>query len=216
MQDILVFPRKIIDGVDGFIARDEADKLLDLAAKTVKWMPREEAERSKTWVQPIPCAILKDPLGRYCVFRQVRQQRKDLTQRLSFVVGGHMDSCAYEDTFLESVYATLQREVREEVGITVGDAATPVGAVVDASSMMASRHVGLVYEVVVNADVKSLSYEEFSVRSKYDGRFLDISERSRFRGTFDPWSSIIFSQYMDGGFNTDLGRQPMLPMFDSN
>lgn len=213
MQVIMVFPRDFIDGIDGFIPWDDAKNLMDSVSKKVIWMPRDDAERSKIWVQPIPCAILRDSLGRYCVFRQIRQQRKDLSSRLSFFVGGHVDHCSIGDDVPSIFYETVRREVREEIGVTLDDTPTPVGVVVDGSSLMASRHIGFVYEIRVDSNVKSQSDEEFSTRSKYNGKFLDIADRSRFRGTFDPWSSIVFSQYMEGGFATDVGRQLMLPLY---
>ena len=207
----MVFPRIFVDGIDGFIPRDEAKELLDSVSRETAWMPRDDAECSTVWVQPIPCAILRDSLGRYCVFRQTKQQRKDLSRRLSFFVGGHVDNCHAGDDVSAIFYETVKREVWEEIGMTLDDTATPVGAVIDGSSLMASRHIGFIYEVLVDTNVKSRSEEEFSTRSKYNGRFLDVADRSRFRGTFDPWSSIIFSQYMEGGFSTDVGRQIMLP-----
>ena len=211
MQIIMAFPRDFVDGIDGFIPWDEARQLLDSASKETIWMPRDDAECSKVWVQPIPCAIFRDSLGRYCVFRQTKQQRKDLSSRLSFFVGGHVDNCSVGDNVPAILYETVKREIWEEIGMIVDDTATPIGAVIDGSSLMASRHIGFIYEVRVDASVKSRSEEEFSTRSKYNGRFLDIADRSRFRGAFDPWSSIIFAQYMEGGFATDVGRQIMLP-----
>lgn len=214
MQEILVFPRDLINGVDGFVPWGESEKLLHAASKAAAWMPRVDAERSRKWVQPIPCAIFRDTSGRYCVFRQIRQDRKDLSSRLSFIVGGHIDRC-FDSTFLlQAIYETVRREVWEEVGVALGDTLEPIGVVVDGSSLEASRHIAFVFEVNVNFDLKSQLNDEFSVRSKYNGRFLDMAERFRFRGTFDPWSAIIFAEYMEGGFSTDLGRQPMLPFFD--
>lgn len=214
MQDIMVFPRAFIDGIDGFLPWEKADRLIDSASNAAVWMPREDAEHSQKWVQPIPCVIFRDALGRYCVFRQVRQQRKDLSNRLSFFVGGHVDRGCGGRGLREVLFETAKREAWEEVGIVLEDTAMPVGVVVDASSLKASRHIAFIYEAKVYTDVRSQSNEEFSARSKYDGMFLDMADRSRFRGTFDPWSSIIFAQYMEGGFATDVGRQPMLPIFD--
>ncbi len=214
MQEIMVFPRYIIHGADGFIPWDEAKQLVESASNAVVWMPRNDAECSEIWVQPIPCAIFRDASGRYCVFRQIKQQRKDLSSRLSFIVGGHIDRCVASNLLTEALCETVKREVWEEVGITLDHTLEPVGMVVDASSLIASKHVGFIYELNVDTGVRSRTKEEFSVRSKYDGRFLNIEDRSRFRGTFDPWSSIIFAEYMEGGFATDLGRQPMLPFFD--
>ena len=135
MQIIMAFPRDFVDGIDGFIPWDEARQLLDSASKETIWMPRDDAECSKVWVQPIPCAIFRDSLGRYCVFRQTKQQRKDLSSRLSFFVGGHVDNCSVGDDVPAMLYETVKREIWEEIGMIVDDTATPIGAVIDGSSL---------------------------------------------------------------------------------
>ena len=76
----------------------------------------------------------------------------------------------------------------------------PVGMVVDSSSVTASRHIGIVYEATVIEEIKSSASEEFSVGSKYNGKFLSVKSLSKFRSEFDPWSFILFSQYLGGGF----------------
>ena len=214
MQEILVFPRELINGVDGFVPWDEAEKLIHVASKSTAWMPRVDAERSGKWVQPIPCAIFRDTGGRYCVFRQVQQQRKDLSERLSFVVGGHIDRCTDSEFLPEALRETVNREVREEVGIELDHDIELIGMVVDASSLLASKHIGIIFEAKIDAKLRSKSDEEFSIYSKHDGQFLNAEDRCQLRGKFDPWSAIIFAEYMEGGFATDLGRQPMLPSFE--
>ncbi len=88
----------------------------------------------------------------------------------------------------------------------------PIGMVIDSSSITASRHIGFVYEAIVDRKIKSSATEEFSVGSKYNGKFFSIQSLSQFRSKFDTWSLILFSQYLDGGFSMDVGRQPMLSM----
>ena len=207
MQEILVFPREYIHGLDGFVAWPHASKLVDSANDCVSWMPRMEAERSEQWVQPIPCAIFRDSSGRYCVFRQARQQRRDLSLRISFIVGGHIDSDFNNKPVSELFKETIKREVSEEVGVALDVHLKPVGMVVDATSIMASKHVGFVYEAVIDRDIKSLSSNEFSIGSKYNGEFCSIKSLSELRSKFDPWSSILFSQYMNSKPYMDIGRQ---------
>ena len=214
MHKILVLPRECFQGLDGFVPWSRAGRLIDSAAKSISWMPRADAEISGEWVQPIPCAIFRDNSGRYCVFRQAKQQRLDLSRRFSLVIGGHIDSgCDYKsiDKILQ---ATVQREVSEEVGIDLDSPLTPVGMAVDATSITASRHIAFVYEAVMNRKVKSLSSDEFSVRSKYNGRFLDLESLSALSPRLDPWSYILFHQYLNNGFPVDVGRQSkfLVPM----
>ena len=210
MQEILVMPREHFRGLDGFVPWARASRLLDSADKWICWMLRPDAERSEQWVQPIPCAIFRDSSRRYCVFRQARQLRSDLSRRVSFVVGGHIDrSCANKS--VSSVFEdTVKREISEEIGVELDCPLKPIGIVIDSSSMMASRHIGFVYEAIVDKEIKSLVADEFSVGSKYNGHFFSIESLSMLRSKFDPWSFILFSQYLNGGFSMDIGRQPML------
>ena len=210
MQEILVLPRQHFDGLDGFVPWARASKLVDSATENANWMPRTDAENSEQWVQPIPCAIFRDGSGRYCVFRQARQLRSDLSRRVSFIVGGHIDRDCESKSVSDVFEETVKREVAEEVGVELDTPLKPVGMVIDSSSMMASRHIGLVYEASVDKEIKSSVTEEFSVGSKYNGKFLSIKSLSKFRSEFDPWSFILFSQYLGGGFSMDVGRQPTL------
>lgn len=212
MQKILTLPRARFAGLDGFVPWREAVGLVEAAADELIWLPRAEAEASAQWVQPIPCAIFRDGGGRYCVFRQARQRRRDLSRRVSFIVGGHIDDGESAKTIGELFEATARREVLEEVGLELDSRLHPAGLVIDSSSLTASRHIGVVYEIGVDLAVKSLAAEEFAVSSKYNGQFFDLESLARFRLEFDPWSLILFSQYLKGNLATNLGRQSTLTL----
>ena len=210
MQEIMVLPRERFRGLEGFVPWSQASNLIASAAKCVSWMPRADAEISEQLVQPIPCAIFRDSSGRYCVFRQARQLRSDLSRRVSFVVGGHIDRSCTNKSIDDVFKDTVTREISEEIGVELDCPLNPIGLVIDSSSMMASRHIGFVYEAIVDKEIKSSVADEFSVGSKYNGQFFSIESLSMFRSKLDPWSFILFSQYLNGGFSMDIGRQPML------
>ena len=212
MQEIMVLPRELFHGLDGFMPWSYASNLIDSAAEDVSWMYRTDAELSEQWVQPIPCAIFRDSGGRYCVFRQARQTRSDLSHRVSFVVGGHIDRSSNNKSVSRVFEETVIREISEETGVDLVCPLKQIGIVIDSSSMIASRHIGFVYEAIVDKEIKSLVADEFSVGSKYSGQFFSVASLSIFRSKFDPWSFILFSQYLNGGFSMDIGRQPMLFM----
>ena len=212
----MVIPRKLIHELEGFVAWSLAGELIDSVSDQLMWMPRTEAERSQEWVQPIPCAIFSDSHGRYCVFRQAHQGRVDLSRRISFIVGGHIDRDYYDSPIPKVFLETVRREVSEELGVSFNYELNPLGIVVDSSSLIASRHFGIVYKAVIDEDLRSLATEEFAVRSEYNGRLFDLeslssliaSQRPRLR--FDPWSFILFSQFLGRDFSKDIGHQPML------
>jgi predicted NUDIX family phosphoesterase len=154
--------------------------------------------------------VLRDKAGGYCLFRYPRKERTP-PQLYSLVVGGHIDSGHNDDSLASLILETLKREILEEVGIIIEEELTPIGIAVDSSSLAASRHIGVVYEAEVDAEVKLQAANEFSVRSKDSGRFAGIDQLSRFRSKFDPWSSIIFSEYLEPRFK-DVGRQATLQL----
>ena len=162
MQEIMVWPRECFHGLDGFVLWPHASNLIDSAIECVSWMPRPEAESSEQWVQPIPCVIFRDSRGQYCVFRQARQLRSDLSHRVSFIVGGHIDSGWGNKNIRDVFEETAKWEVLEEVGVHLDRRLKPVGMVVDSSSLLASRHIGFVYEAIVDQKIKSLVTEEFN------------------------------------------------------
>lgn len=211
MNKILVLPREFINGKGGFIAWHDAKQSVEEASQLAAWVPRECAETSSKWVQPIPCAIFRDTRKRYCVFRQVRQQRKDLSRRLSLVVGGHVEYCPSNTSLTEIFAETVKREVCEEAGMVLDFIPEPLGMVVDASSLVASRHVGFIYEMNVGYGVIMTLGNEFVINSKYNGLFLDVNDRAKISGRFDPWSTIILSEYLkEKKFSPNSGRQATL------
>lgn len=214
MNEILVLPREFINGKGGFIAWDDAKELVEESSQFAAWVPREYAETSSRWVQPIPCAIFRDTRKRYCVFRQARQQRKDLSHRLSLVVGGHVEYCPGNASLTEIFAETVKREVCEESGMVLDFIPEPLGMVVDASSLMASKHVGFIYEIHVDHGVMMTLGNEFVINSKYNGLFLDVNDRTKIKGRFDPWSTILLSEYLkDTKFLPNSGRQAALLQF---
>lgn len=212
MEEILVFPRELIRGLDGLVVWNDAKSLVSEASEHMAWMPRERAEVARDWVQPIPCAIFYDDRKQYCVFCQSQQNRKDLSLRLSFIVGGHIETCSSGTLITEIFSDTVKREVQEEIGITLGKVSEPLGMVVDASSLSSSRHVGFVYEVRIDGGIKTNT--EFAIHSKYNGVFINTHDILHLKGQFDPWSTILLSEYINRKLSPDLGRQSMLPLFD--
>ena len=190
MQEVLVLPRRLVSGLDGFIPWTTAGTMVRNYENCSKWMAREKAELQEQWIQPIPCAIFRDSTGKYCVFRYPSRDGKP--QPFSLVVGGHIDQRREDQSLLTLILETLQREILEEIGIELSSGLVPIGITVDSSSLSASRHTGIIYQAQVDQKIKPRASEEFSVRSIYSGRFLSTEGLAEIRGRLDPWSSIIF------------------------
>ena len=213
-QEILVFPRKILPTDDRFVPWAVAESVLGSVEESMAWLPREQAEQSADFLQPIPCAIILNHNQEYCILRRVKEGRADLSSKISLVVGGHIDRCPGNHGLSSLLSATLKREVAEELGVNDLSAIKPVGLVMDHSSVVASRHVGFVYEIEVAGKVKPLAVEEFSNSSRYSGQWYTAAGLSRFlkENEFDPWSRIIFANHIAPSYSMDIGSQPELPL----
>lgn len=213
---VLVVPRESLPRDARFLPSNEPGYGAWLSTAAPRWLRRPEAEASEIWVQPIPCAVIRSPSRDYCVLRRVRQARRDLDSRLTLIVGGHVDRHENQSTSIASIDSllalTLRRELEEELGVTKIGTPRPLGLVVDTSSLFASRHVAVVYEVELAEGFVALAREEFSVRSKYTGRFFGARELSELRSSLDPWSLIIFEDYISAAASLNMMGQPALPL----
>lgn len=209
-QEILVFPRAALPDCGRFVPWADAGSVIDAAADGMTWMPRAVAEQSAEWLQPIPCALIRNDQQEYRVLRRVKPGRPDLSSRISLVVGGHIDRCPDNLGLPALLDVTLEREIDEELGISSLSEVKPIGVVIDDSSGAASRHIGFVNEIVVADNFTPRAVEEFSTRSKYNGRLYAPAALSQFRKEFDPWSRIIFADYIAPSYSVDLGIQPAL------
>lgn len=210
-EDILVFPRKCVHRCDRFLPWSEARSIISCAEKNFEWFPRSKAEKSKDWVQPIPCALISNHTNEYCVLRRIRQSRLDLNARMSLLVGGHVDKHPKSESFASYLISTLRRELQEELGIEDVTRARPIGLVIDSLSVSASRHIAFVYEIDFSGPLKVQAPEEFSSRSKFSGNFFAPSELRQFNAKFDPWSLVLFEDYIGSRYSKRTARQIKLP-----
>lgn len=209
-QQVLCITRRCVEERQRFTPWRSADWLFQAAESGMCWLSRSEAEASNEFIQPIPCALVLGENDGYYVFRRVKEGRADLSARLSLVVGGHIDWMADAPEFPQLVRSTLTREISEELCAAAPSSITPIGLVVDHTSVESSRHVGIVHEVMIEGPIRPLATEEFSVSSSYIGRPYSTSELSARRGKLDPWSAIIFGDYLAPSYALDIGAQPRL------
>jgi len=138
-SEVLVFERKHIPSRP-FVSGRGALSVHESADRTAGWVERREAERLRGWVQPIPCAIMRQGSDAYLVLRRVSQQRKDLSSRVTLLVGGHVDYLEGERHFDELLLLTLRRELGEEIGL---HGLSEVAVLVSSQTRVRSVHRGI-------------------------------------------------------------------------
>lgn len=195
-HQVLVAPRAILGAYNWVTLWNTAEQLRRNLIKSARWCDRTEAERSLDLVQPIPCAVIRDKNGKYCQFRRIREAREDLRSRITLLIGGHIDRPANEEPLQKLFMKTLLRELEEEVGITDVTLIQPVALIIDSSSLLASRHIAFVHNVIAPNLVAPKAQEEFSLRSKFTGRFVTAEELEKLLPQLDPWSRLLFGAWI--------------------
>ena len=207
-QQVLCLPRGAIENHVGFTPWDSSDWLFQAAADNMTWLPRDMAEVSSDFVQPIPCALVVGPKQSYRVFQRIESGRPDLASRISMIIGGHIDWVTGNQGFGELVAATLLREIGEELDAESPKSTKPIGLVIDGETLESSRHIGIVHEVEFEGLVRPIAPEEFSSRSTYAGLPRSTAQLMQLRDQLDPWSTIIVSEYLTN--DLALPNQPRL------
>ena len=196
--EVLVFPREIFGSVFALLAWDSIQSYIDEIERSFSWLNRPEAELSDDVVQAIPCVVIRDSENRYCVFRRIREDRRDLSKKLSLIVGGHIDDANEGNCFRAAMSCNLIREIDEEIGIRPKELPRPIGVIIDGSSIVASRHVAFLHEMTAE-QVSPRAPEEFTKRSKYTGEFVSAPQLRDWRDRFDPWSRLVIEEYVSPG-----------------
>lgn len=215
-REILVFPRDTLKTNERFVPWDAALSLFSSIERKMSWLVREEAEKSVDLFQAIPCAIIRSGVQQFRVLRRVKDGRRDLSSKVSLVVGGHIDKAVGDYSFLQLLDTTLRREISEELGVNEISQLIPIGIVIDHSSIFASRHVGFVYEATVDNSFTPVATEEFSSRSIFNGQLFAPSSLTRFAKEFDPWSWIIFADHIAPSCSSNASVQPEFPFHSDN
>ena len=210
-REILVFPRDTLRTGERFLQWDSALSLIESIESRMTWMIREEAEESEELLQAIPCAVIRSGTEQFRVMRRVKEGRRDLSSKISLVVGGHVDRPVRDHGFLQLLDTTLRREIFEELGVNKITKVKPIGIVIDHSSVFASRHVGFVYEAAIDDEFIPIAKEEFSARSIFNGQSFSPVDLTRFIREFDPWSWIIYADYIGPSCHSDTSTQPEFP-----
>ena len=205
-KKVLVFPRGIFDTGLSLFPWDSIQPQIEAIESTFSWLSRPEAECSLDLVQAIPCAYIRDRSGKCYVLKQVQNTRKDLSKKLSLIVGGHIDETYEHGSFLGLISLNLMRELDEEIVLLARETPRPIGVMIDHSSIEASRHVAFLHEVIAE-DVSQRDSEEFNRRSNISGVFMSTHKLAARQSEFDPWSRALLEEHICRGIIQPQPRQ---------
>ena len=211
-REILVLPRQLLSAHDRFVHADSTREMLALWESRVEWMPRTIAETCSDRIQPIPCVLIGSADEHFYVFRRTRETRDDLKGRLSFLVGGHVDGPTADQELHGILEETLRREVEEELGVADLPELRLLGLVSDYSTIASSRHVGVVFGTTLHGRLTTQAPEEFSARSKWSGIALSLDELWDLKERLDPWSSILYEEYLTPLHSLEPRFQQTMPL----
>ena len=208
IQEVLVVPRDTVSDLKGFVAWDDIpDDTISTIRESRGWSPRPHAERSSDLVQLISCAVVRNHEGGISVSRRIAAERKDLNWKYTLVYGGHVEQLEDDLELVDLLKENMLRELQEEIGVDEVDEVEILGTVNDLTDMVSSRHVAVVFDVSVSCDTSVVAEEEFALRSKYHGDFIDPAEIGPLEDRLDPWSKLLFQHWISPEASGDAGMQ---------
>jgi predicted NUDIX family phosphoesterase/thymidylate kinase len=161
-----------------------------------QFVPRSLAEQNPNYLQPIPCAILRHE--NTLLFLKRKKVGHPLHDTYAVWAGGHVSQT---DDGPDLLIKTLERELSEEVFIKEAFELqrTPVGLVRTNQDARASRHIGVLYEVVLKSQNVALALNQKEFRetrgSSMSGRLVEIGRISEFYDSMGDWSKFIVDHF---------------------
>ena len=192
---VLTYPRRLLDvGSNwGRLVWCRAGPASRRIEKAWRWTQRPAAETSLDLVQPIPCAVIVDGVGRCCVLE--RPEAESEIGKLSLNVGGHVDEEDGRATLEATLMACLVRELAEEVNLPPEPKPRPAGVALDMRSIAGSRHGGYIYlkdaERISPKTVRKAPSEFDLSGAALTGEFATGEWLDRNIRQFDPWSYTV-------------------------
>jgi predicted NUDIX family phosphoesterase/thymidylate kinase len=161
-----------------------------------QFVPRSFAEQNANFLQPIPCAILR--YDDKILFLKRKKPGHPLHDTYAVWAGGHASQA---DDGPELLINTLERELSEEVFIKEAFdlKRTPVGLIRTDEDARASRHIGVLFEVVLTSGDVALALNQKEFRetrgSSMSGKLVEISRIAEFYDSLGDWSKSIVDHF---------------------
>lgn len=169
---------------------------VDAFKRNKVFLPRSEAEQNANYLQPIPCAVLRH--NNKILILKRKKPGHPLNDTYAVWAGGHIEQ---GDDGPEILVKTLHRELSEELFIKEAYQLNPdpIGLIRTSEDSRASRHIGVLYEIVLKSDDVALALNQKEFRStrgtSMSGRLVDISELTDIYDDMGDWSKFIVDHF---------------------
>lgn len=148
------------------------------------FLDREKAEVNPAFKQVIPYIIVRY-LGLYLLTQRTNQQQEARLHNLySIGQGGHIND--KDSLSKDPILTGLMRELREEFTLAPEYGCSAIGLINDDSTEVGKYHVGIVYELRVNAPLL-----EVAEKDKHIAQWADVPLLRTFYARMENWSQII-------------------------
>jgi predicted NUDIX family phosphoesterase len=158
--------------------------------------PRSKAEQNANLLQPIPCAVLRYE-DKLLVLKR-KKPGHPLHDTYAVWAGGHVSEADNgEDILLNA----LNRELTEEVFIKEAFELKPdpIALIRTNEDARASRHIGVLYELVLKSENVALALNQKEFRStrgsSMSGRLLKVEELGTIYEEMGDWSKFIVDHF---------------------
>jgi predicted NUDIX family phosphoesterase len=124
----------------------------------ISLMPRDTAESAEEWKQLVAYILVEDEAGRILVYRRCKKQGETRLMGLKSIgVGGHVESRDIPEAGAraslwgcpKAVPEAAIRELKEELGVTLGDVSI-IGYINDDSNPVGRVHFGVVFLAILS------------------------------------------------------------------
>jgi len=205
-EDILCVPTEALTAVfngNTCLQGAAAFAVSDCFIRNGQFLPREEVEQKKEFVQALPVVVVRNKSGDVLRLRRKETSETNLLhQKIVIWAGGHVRS--EDGSNGEAILRAALRELQEELRLSVeANELNFLGSVYFQTGERTSKHVALVYEWRADTDdvAVALSSAEFFERrgTSLSGSFVTISElvSDVVKAKVDePWSGEIVRELL--------------------
>lgn len=208
-EQVLVVERRVFEDVGLFqgLAFDVERYLQRLFVPGVpRFMPRSEAEADPAFKQIIPYVILGCG-GKYLSYvRGRRSGEARLVGRRSIGIGGHInpvdDMPLFSADFRDAYRGAVEREVAEEVTVSVGHDDRVVGLLNDDSTEVGRVHLGMIHLWVLESDGVRKGEQMITQMA-----FMSPDELQGVRDSLESWSRLCLDHLEELTSRTEAGSR---------